>query len=106
LINDLNPDLVHDTIIKIQLTKVLQDRVKIRFGNILTETNIALRAAALDPCYVHLDFVSKKVHDNTWAVIADEAVNLPHNTPIQPSSNSELSFVPDESIRKATIEIS
>jgi hypothetical protein len=104
LLNDLKPDAVHDNMIKTQLKKAIRKRVKDRFGKILTETNIALRAAALDPRYGHLDFVSKEVRDNTWTKIIEEAINLPLNTSMQVGNDDELSFIPDDNILKTTIE--
>jgi hypothetical protein len=64
--NDLKPDVVYDNMIKTQLKKAFQDRMKYCFGKVLTKTYIALQAAVIDLRYGYLDFVSKKIHSKTW----------------------------------------
>lgn len=60
-----------------QLKSALKTSINARLGQILTEPNLCLAAAALDPNYGHLSFIAADVRDRVWDDLAQWAVEWP-----------------------------
>tara|TARA_R110002050_G_scaffold299447_1_gene465080 strand:+ start:37 stop:1167 length:1131 start_codon:yes stop_codon:yes gene_type:complete len=57
----------------VDLAKALSKSIKQRLGFILEVPNLALCAAALDPRYGHLSFISRRLRDAVWDTLAQWA---------------------------------